>query len=151
MTPNGRTHADAILEDADLDVVAIIVEGNQCRLKFFGQQAAAHAMAARNMSRLSADEDTDLTDWFELEALRTGLRQLAEENLALPQQAALPITDRWRDPFVFSQKLDGAFYGLAVQFIKRVAPSASLFVAGYHVRALHGRARPTHTGVRVTR
>ena len=45
----------------------------------------------------------------------------------------------WVSPFEPSKrknaadKLDGAFYSLAVQFLKRVAPDVSLAVAGYHM------------------
>ena len=59
------------------------------------------------------------------------MKKLAEEN-----KRAAPL---WPNPFdMISQKraepkLDGAFYSLAVQFLKKVAPDCSLAVAGYHM------------------
>ena len=136
MPDNGRKHLDALLNGADINTVGIVVEGRQCRVKFFGSKARVHAARAAELCGCAAEVFANGVPgagrgWFEFDNIRKGMEKLAEEN-----KRAAPT---WPNPFdMISQKrvdpkLDGAFYSLAVQFLKKVAPDCSLAVAGYHM------------------
>ena len=49
MGDNGRTHLDALLNGANVNTAGIVVEGRQCRVKFFGSKAREHAARAAEL------------------------------------------------------------------------------------------------------